>query len=65
MKEYGDFVKDNRTGRIYWIIDIDYENKIYVLEYIVKAGKGNEPDKKEAIAFDFDEVAENFEEEER
>ena len=61
--EIGDFVKSRRNGKIYWIIDIDYKNRIYVLEYMIKAGKGFEEDEKRTVAFDFDELKGNFDEE--
>ena len=62
--EIGDFVKNRKNGKIYWIIDIDYKNRIYVLEYMIKAGNGLEEDEKNTIAFDFDELKDNFDEEE-
>ena len=61
--EIGDFVKNRKNGKIYWIIDIDYKNKIYILEYMIKAGDGLEEDEKGIIAFDFEEVKNNFDEE--
>ena len=63
--EIGDFVKNRKNGKIYWIIDIDYKNRIYVLEYMVEAGTGLEEDEKRTIAFDFNELKNNFDEEER
>ena len=63
MKEKGDFIRNRETGKVYWIEDIDYKNRIYVLEHVIKMGNGLEDDEKEIVGFDFDEVAENFEEE--
>ena len=61
--EKGDFVRNRKNDKIYWIIDIDYQNKMYLLEYIVKAGSGFEDDEKRTIGFSFDEVRNNFDEE--
>ena len=61
--EKGDFVRNRKNDKIYWIIDIDYQNKMYLLEYIVKAGDGFEEDEKRTIGFGFDEVRNNFDEE--
>lgn len=61
--EIGDFVRSRKNGKIYWIIDIDYKNRIYILEYMIKAGDGFEEDEKRTIAFDFDELRSNFDEE--
>ncbi|TET08490.1 MAG: hypothetical protein E3J83_03325 [Candidatus Atribacteria bacterium] len=63
MKELNDFIRDRRNGRIYWVVDIDHENKIYTLEYIVKVGFGLEEDEKATMGFSFDEVKDNFDEE--
>ena len=62
--EIGDFVRSRKNGKIYWIVDIDYKNRIYVLEYMIKAGEGFEEDEKKTVAFDFDELGSNFDEEE-
>jgi len=65
MKEIGDFIRSRRNGRIYWIVEIDYKNKIYVLEYLLKAGNGFEEDNRRTVAFDFNEVRTNFDEEKK
>jgi len=46
-------------------LDIDYTNKLYLLEYIVEAGDGLEEDVKATIGFSFDEVINNFDEEKK
>ncbi|MBU0962275.1 MAG: hypothetical protein KKD48_00020 [Nanoarchaeota archaeon] len=46
-------------------MDIDYTNKLYLLEYIVEAGNGLEEDIKATIGFSFNEVINNFDEEKR
>lgn len=62
MKEINDFVRDRRDGKIYWIVEINYETEIYTLKYMVEAGEGLGEDKKAILGFDFNEVRENFEE---
>lgn len=61
--EIGDFVRSRKNGRIYWIVDVDYKNKIYILEYMIKAGDGLEEDEKAIVGFDFEELKSNFDEE--
>lgn len=63
MLELGDFVKSRKNGKIYWIVTINYKDRIYTLEYLIKAGNGFEEDEKATIGFDFDEVRNNFDEE--
>jgi len=61
--EKGDFVRWRKNGKIYWVVDIDYKQNIYTLEYLIKAGDGFEEDEKATIGFGFDEVRNNFDEE--
>ena len=61
--EKGDFIRSRKNKKIYWIVDIDYKNRLYTLEYITKAGNGFEEDEKATIGFGFDEVRSNFDEE--
>jgi len=63
MKEIGDFVRNRKNGKIYWVKKIDYKNRMYILEYLIEAGNGLEEDTKDIVAFDFDEVRANFDEE--